>query len=139
MGSMCAGVAELLHLGDLLDRAGGAHLAAEHARGLAVADAGDEDGRPQALDAALEEGRVEGVVGAHLHALRAADAALDEVALLDRAGRPDDAVVVVGVEGVAACGDGSTAPPATADARRLPAVEVVLRERAATAVRQSGT
>ena len=91
---------ELLLLGDLLDRAGRAHLAAEHARVLAVADARDEDRRPEPLDARLEERRVERVVRAHLHALGAADAALEERALLDRARRADDLRVVVDVERV---------------------------------------
>ena len=81
---------DLLLLGDLLDGAGRAHLPAEDARVLAVADARDEDRRPEPLDARLEERRVERVVRAHLHALGAADAALEERALLDRARRADD-------------------------------------------------
>src|SRR5262249_36847284 len=40
------------------------------------------------------------VVGADLHALRAADAALEELLLGHRAGRADDAVIVVGVDDV---------------------------------------
>src|SRR5690606_19025515 len=71
----------LLLLVDLLDGAGGADLTTEHARELAVADARNEDRRPQPLEAGLEERGVQRVVRAHLHALRAADAALQELAL----------------------------------------------------------
>jgi hypothetical protein len=90
----------LLLLGDLLDGARGAHLAAEDAGVLAIADAGDQDRRPDTLHARLEERRVERVVGAHLHALGAADATLEELALLDAPRRTDHARVVIRVEAV---------------------------------------
>src|SRR5690606_29268736 len=81
--------AELLLLGDLLDGSRWTDLPAKDARVLAVADPRDEDRRPEALDTSLEHRGVQRVVRADLHALGAADAALQERALLDCTGRPD--------------------------------------------------
>src|SRR6187549_3067758 len=73
----------LLLFGDLLDGARWANLSAQHTRKLTIADARDQDRRPQTFDASLEEGRMERVVRAHLHALGATDAALEEGSLFD--------------------------------------------------------
>src|SRR5258706_10073297 len=91
---------ELLFFGDLLDRACRTYLPAEDARWFAVPDPRDENGRPQTFDPRFEEGRVERVVRANFHALRASNAPFEERPLLDRARRTDDARVVVGVERV---------------------------------------
>src|SRR4029079_18732274 len=75
-----------------------ADLAAEHARVLAVTDARDEDRRPDAFDARLEERRMERVVRTHLHALRTANASLEELSLFDSPRRTNHLRVIIHVE-----------------------------------------
>src|SRR5580704_8466967 len=78
---------------DLPDGSGGAHLRTEHATRLAVTDARRQHGRPQPFQAGLIERGVQRVVGAHLHALAAANEAGEELVFVERAGRAQEPVV----------------------------------------------
>ena len=69
---------------------GGAYLAAEAAVVLAVAEAGHEGGRVEAVEARLEGGGVEGAPEADLHALTAPDALGEELPLVPDAGRAEE-------------------------------------------------
>ena len=83
---------------DLPDCAGGADLRAEHATGLAITDARNQGGRPEAFEAGLVERGMERGVGADLHALAAADAAGEEIFLIERAGRAEKAFIAAFAE-----------------------------------------
>src|SRR5205823_6105318 len=86
-GDLLFGIADFLVVRDATNRARRTGGAAEGAGVLAVADARDEDWRPDCLDAPFHEGRVQGVIGADLHALAALDAALEELFLGERTRR----------------------------------------------------
>ena len=72
---------------NLPDGAGGADLGAEHATGLAIADARHQRRRPEALQPGLLQRGMQRIVGANLHALAAADAAREKIRLVERARR----------------------------------------------------
>ena len=78
---------------DLPDGAGGADLRAEHATGLAVADARHQRRRPQSFQPRLIERGMQRNVGADLHALAAADAARKKIGFVQRARRPQQPLV----------------------------------------------
>src|SRR5690606_24858090 len=79
---------------DLSNGSRGTDLTAEHAGVLAISHPRYQDGSPQALEPRLEVCRVQRVVRTDLHALGAADAALEELAFFHGAGRTDDLVRV---------------------------------------------
>src|SRR5262249_3731426 len=87
--------AQLLDDRDLADGARGADLAAERAVQLAPAHLGDHDRRPEALQAGLEQRRLQDVSRADADALVALDAAAEELVLGDRARGPDHAPLEV--------------------------------------------
>lgn len=71
----------LFRKGEPLNGASGAYLAAEGAGVFAVSNLGDENRTPDPLPSSLEQGRLETVGGADLHALATSNAALKEFPL----------------------------------------------------------
>ena len=84
--------------GEFPNRAGGADRAAQRTTGRTVAGARDQHRGPKALHTGFAPGGLERVVGTHLQALAAADAARQESGFLQRAGGTQRASLAFGAQ-----------------------------------------